>query len=94
MSAISPYRSLAKICLLPTNPSFIRPNLVRRHHYSSSSKVSFQATSNITVFEIANGVGGSEAMLFANDMFEVYTKYFTHMRWPYALEELVKSDLG
>lgn len=49
---------------------------------------------NSSILEIVGGAGGSEAMLFANDMFGVYSNYLTQMRWPYQIVELDNSDLG
>lgn len=47
---------------------------------------------NSTVFEITHGVGGSEAMLFADQMFDIYCKYFAYMKWPYRISDLNKHD--
>lgn len=33
------------------------------------------------LFEITAGVGGKEAMLFANELFEMYYHYFAYKRW-------------
>lgn len=33
-------------------------------------------------------------MLFAEDMFSLYLKYFAYMRWPFLVEEKARSDLG
>lgn len=33
------------------------------------------------LFEITAGVGGKEAMLFANELFELYYKYFSYKKW-------------
>lgn len=41
--------------------------------------------STSTLFEIIPGVGGSESMIFADEMLTIYTKYFAYMRWPYQL---------
>lgn len=46
---------------------------------------------NATIFELSQGVGGSEAMLFAEEMLNIYMKYFSHMRWPFQVSELQKS---
>lgn len=52
----------------------------------------FTSTTNSVSFEISAGVGGSEAMLFADDMLSVYTKYFTHKRWPFKIIEQNKVE--
>lgn len=46
------------------------------------------SASNSTTLEIGSGAGGSEAMLFAEDMMNVYVKYFIHKNWPYRLIEI------
>lgn len=47
-----------------------------------------------TIFEISDGVGGSEASLFADEMLSLYLRYFTHMKWPYQIPEQLKNELG
>lgn len=47
-----------------------------------------------TIFEVTNGVGGSEAMLFADELLQVYSRYFTFKKWTFRLEECNRSDLG
>lgn len=53
-----------------------------------------KATGDAVVFEILNGVGGSEAMLFADEMMDVYTKYFQHMKWAVSILECDKAEAG
>lgn len=83
---------------LPRSPRtsniFTRCHLVAERYHKSPAKTSFQTASDTTILEITSGAGGSEAMLFANDMVELYLKYFSYMRWPYVTEAVVKSDLG
>lgn len=57
-------------------------------------KRKFHTQTSSIFFEIGNGVGGSEAMLFASDMYNVYARYFTHKRWPYQIVEEELSELG
>lgn len=45
-----------------------------------------------TAFGVAGGVGGTEAMIFANEIMNIYMKYFEHMRWPYRIEEVIESN--
>lgn len=47
---------------------------------SSNELDSFTKSSKM-LFEISPGVGGKEAMLFANDISSLYTKYFAAKRW-------------
>lgn len=54
----------------------------------------YRSGSNSTIFEIINGVGGSEAMLFADDLLGLYQRYFTLKNWPYQMEEHIRSELG
>lgn len=77
-----------------TSHIFTRCHLIVKRCHKSSTKPSFQINTDTTILEITSGVGGSEAMLFASDMFELYLKYFSYMRWPYIQEAFVKSDLG
>lgn len=49
---------------------------------------------NDLIIEIKNGVGGQEAMLFANDLFQMYCKFITYKGWTYEIAELATSDLG
>lgn len=44
--------------------------------------------------EVLHGVGGSEAMLFANDMLSVYINYCNYMRWPHQIVEQETSTIG
>lgn len=46
------------------------------------------------IFEIRDGVGGSEAMLFAEEMLDVYCKYFSVKRWPYSQLEYDRANGG
>lgn len=51
----------------------------------------FGSKTDSTTLEIGSGAGGSEAMLFAEDMLNIYIKYFVHKNWPYRLMELEKA---
>lgn len=50
--------------------------------------------STYTILEVSEGAGGSEAQLFAAELFNVYTKYILSKKWPYRLDELSNSDHG
>jgi peptide chain release factor 1 len=69
---------------------------VKRSQPSIASRryAHFKVQSDGTVFEITNGVGGSEAMLFADEMLGIYIKYFVHMKWPYSLLECDRAEPG
>lgn len=47
----------------------------------SSNELDSYTKSSKMLFEISPGVGGKEAMLFANDISSLYTKYFAAKRW-------------
>lgn len=53
-----------------------------------------QARAPAVILEISNGVGGSEAMLFSEEMLAVYTKYFAVMKWPHTVMECDRGELG
>lgn len=57
---------------------------IRRNHHKASA----------TIFEIHNGVGGSEAMLFASEMLQVYQTYLLHMKWAYSISECDKGEFS
>lgn len=61
--------------------------------YRSYSK-KYTSNTNATIFEVTGGAGGSEAMLFASEILDVYIKYFNYMRWLYRLEEQNNTELG
>lgn len=44
--------------------------------------------------EISSGAGGQEAMLFANELFELYEKYASLRGWNFLIESIDKTDLG
>lgn len=44
--------------------------------------------------EISSGAGGQEAMLFANELFEMYEKYAFLRGWNFVVESIDKTDLG
>lgn len=46
------------------------------------------------VLEIKHGVGGQEAMLFANDLFEMYCRYISYKGWKFEIAEHSPSDIG
>lgn len=47
----------------------------------SSNELDSYSKSSKMLFEISPGVGGKEAMLFANEISFLYTKYFSAKRW-------------
>lgn len=47
----------------------------------SSNELDSYSKSSKMLFEISPGVGGKEAMLFANEISSLYTKYFAAKRW-------------
>lgn len=62
--------------------------------YPYSARNFVSQRSNATILEINQGVGGSEAMLFAEDMLNVYTRYFTYMRWSHNVTECERGEVG
>ena len=44
--------------------------------------------------EISSGAGGQEAMLFANELLELYEKYAGLRGWDFIVESIEKTDLG
>jgi peptide chain release factor 1 len=44
--------------------------------------------------EVAAGVGGQEAMLFAKDLFEMYTNYANFRKWSFEIVEYDRTDIG
>lgn len=50
--------------------------------------------SNEIILEISAGIGGQEAMLFANELHEMYLGYASYKNWNIKHQEYEKSDLG
>ncbi|XP_073338111.1 peptide chain release factor 1-like, mitochondrial isoform X2 [Pagrus major] len=46
------------------------------------------------VLEVTAGVGGQEAMLFTNEMFDMYQGYAQHHGWSFDILEHMTSDIG
>lgn len=46
------------------------------------------------VLEVNAGVGGQEAMLFANELFQMYCNFVEHKGWNYQIAEYLKTDIG
>jgi len=44
--------------------------------------------------EVAAGVGGQEAMLFAKDLFQMYTNYANFRKWSFEIVEYDRTDIG
>jgi peptide chain release factor 1 len=49
---------------------------------------------NSLIFEVTAGVGGQEAMLFANELYEMYSNYLDFKGWDVEVLSVDKSDLG
>lgn len=54
----------------------------------------FKAKNLGTIFEITDGVGGSEAMIFADELVQVYSKFFTHKKWSFSILSSSKPEPG
>ncbi|XP_030377297.1 peptide chain release factor 1-like, mitochondrial [Scaptodrosophila lebanonensis] len=46
------------------------------------------------IFEVNAGAGGQEAMLFAKELYEMYTNYFEHMGWDFEEYAYETTDIG
>ena len=46
------------------------------------------------IFEVNAGVGGQEAMLFAQELYEMYTNHFEFMGWDYEVLDQDYTDIG
>lgn len=46
------------------------------------------------IFEVNAGAGGQEAMLFAQELYDMYTSYFEHMGWEYEEYAHETTDIG
>ncbi|CAF1029609.1 unnamed protein product [Rotaria sordida] len=44
--------------------------------------------------EVTTGVGGQEAMLFAKELFQMYTNYANFRKWSFEIVEYDKTDIG
>ncbi len=44
--------------------------------------------------EVSAGVGGQEAMLFAKELFQMYTNYANFRKWSFEIVEYDKTDIG
>lgn len=51
------------------------------YEYEQSKEVDKINDSTSVLFEISAGVGGKEAMLFANELFSMYYNYFNYKNW-------------
>lgn len=49
---------------------------------------------NAILLEINAGVGGQEAMLFANELFNMYCGFVEYKGWNYELAEYLTTDMG
>lgn len=49
---------------------------------------------NAVVLEINAGVGGKEAMIFANELFNMYCGFIEHKGWNYEVAEYLTTDMG
>jgi len=48
----------------------------------------------VIIFEVNAGAGGQEAMLFAQELYDMYTGYFEHMGWEYEEFAHETTDIG
>jgi peptide chain release factor 1 len=46
------------------------------------------------IFEIRAGTGGSEAALFARDLYEMYRRFAERMKWKFEILDLEATELG
>lgn len=46
------------------------------------------------ILELTPGVGGQEAMLFTNDMFEMYRNFVTRKGWSYEILKYETTGIG
>ncbi|XP_036321800.1 peptide chain release factor 1 isoform X1 [Rhagoletis pomonella] len=46
------------------------------------------------IFEVNAGAGGQEAMLFARELFDMYTNYFDYNGWAYEIIDNEGTDIG
>ena len=53
-----------------------------------------EADSKSAILEIRAGTGGEEAALFAQELYEMYKGYASHMSWKVEVLEMSESDLG
>ncbi|XP_053959470.1 peptide chain release factor 1 [Anastrepha ludens] len=53
-----------------------------------------EQTYNSLIFEVNAGAGGQEAMLFARELFDMYTNYFDYSDWSYEIIDNEKTDIG
>lgn len=51
------------------------------YHYELSNDADRIPDSSSVLFEVSAGVGGKEAMLFANELCNLYINFFNHKRW-------------
>ncbi|XP_017769884.1 PREDICTED: peptide chain release factor 1-like, mitochondrial [Nicrophorus vespilloides] len=49
---------------------------------------------NAIVLDVSSGVGGQEAMLFANEVFEMYKGYIEFKGWQCEIAEFMNTDIG
>ncbi|CAG9772008.1 unnamed protein product [Ceutorhynchus assimilis] len=53
-----------------------------------------QDSFNSIVLEIKSGVGGQEAMLFAQEIYNLYCTFIANKGWQYEIAEYLTTDLG
>ncbi|CAD6997893.1 peptide chain release factor 1-like, mitochondrial [Ceratitis capitata] len=51
-------------------------------------------TFNSLIFEVNAGAGGQEAMLFARELFDMYTSYFDYNGWTFEIIDDGETDIG
>lgn len=53
-----------------------------------------EQTYNSLIFEVNAGAGGQEAMLFARELFYMYTNFFDYNGWSYEIIDNEETDIG
>lgn len=46
------------------------------------------------IFEVSTGVGGQEAMLFARELYDMYTGYIEYKGWDADILQIDNTELG
>lgn len=46
------------------------------------------------IFEVSTGVGGQEAMLFASDLYDMYSGYMAYKGWDIDVLQIDNTELG
>lgn len=73
--------SLFKIKIITFTGAIITDILNEIHSYESRKDQNKIPDSSSILFEISPGVGGKESMLFANELYSLYSNYFHYKNW-------------